>query len=241
MLVDPRYADRLKLDTKVNVRKLRYFFATDLGDMRTAAVTPEMKAVVAKVTTHLEQISGRMCKRARLEGMSQTAKLWRYWMTQEPANFNRLLGNGTQLNGLVELAKKLLGQSDYTMGSLYSLLEEYIPLKGVDKLRALTEQLTQDLNNLLGEDGVLIFPSASSSAGFHYTPLVQIYKFSYFSIFNVLRCPVTQVPVGLDSRGLPLGVQVVAPLFRDRDCIAVAEELERTFGGWTPPFQVERE
>lgn len=45
-----------------------------------------------------------------------------------------------------------------------------------------------------------------------------------------------QVPLGLDSNGLPLGIQAVATRNRDRHCIAVAEELERVFGGWRPPY-----
>lgn len=42
--------------------------------------------------------------------------------------------------------------------------------------------------------------------------------------------------MGLDSKGLPTGIQVVATRNRDRDCIAVAEELEKTFGGWKAPY-----
>lgn len=219
------------------MRKLRYFYCNDLGDILSPAITREMKDVMAKVTGHLEEISGKMCKRTRFEGMQKSAKLWRYWMTQEPANFSNMLGNGKELNGIVELVKMCIGQSDITLASLLSLLQDYLPLKKVKELRETTEQLIEELETLLGEDGVLIFPSTSSAAGFHYSPFFQIYKFSYFSIFNVMRVPVTQVPIGLDSRGLPLGVQVIAPAFRDRDCLAVAEELERAFGGWVPPFK----
>lgn len=222
----------------MNVKKLRYFYCNDLGDCLSPSLTSEMKDVMAKVTGHLEEISGKMCKRTRFEGMKKTAKLWRYWMTQEPANFSKMLGNGRELNGVVELVKMCVGQSDITLASLLSLLQDYLPLKNVDELRAITEQTIKELEDLLGDDGVLIFPSTSSAAGFHLSPFFQIYKFSYFSIFNVMRVPVTQVPIGLDSRGLPLGVQVIAPAFRDRDCIAVAEELERAFGGWTAPFKV---
>jgi len=45
----------------------------------------------------------------------------------------------------------------------------------------------------------------------------------------------TQVPMGLDERGLPLGVQVAAANHNDTLTIAVALELERACGGWTPP------
>ncbi len=47
--------------------------------------------------------------------------------------------------------------------------------------------------------------------------------------------PVTQVPLGLNADGLPLGVQVAAGPGRDHVSIAVAHELERVFGGWVPP------
>lgn len=222
----------------MNVKKLRYFYCNELGDTLVPPLCREMKDLMAKVSEHLSETSGRMCKRVRFEGMKKTSKLFRYWMTQEPANFAHLLNKGRDLNGLVELVKFCLGQSQFTFASILSLLQDYLPLKKVEELRETTKQLQQELETLLGDDGVLIFPSNSSSAGFHFTPFFQPYRFSYYSIFNILRVPCTQVPMGLDSRGLPLGVQVVAPAFRDRDCLAVAGELERAFGGWTPPFKV---
>ena len=50
-----------------------------------------------------------------------------------------------------------------------------------------------------------------------------------------MELPATQVPLGLDAEGLPLGVQVVAGPARDHLSIAVALVLEREFGGWVPP------
>lgn len=47
-----------------------------------------------------------------------------------------------------------------------------------------------------------------------------------------------QVPMGLDSKGLPLGIQIVAARNRDRHCLAVAEELQNAFRGWVPPFKL---
>jgi len=55
------------------------------------------------------------------------------------------------------------------------------------------------------------------------------------ALFNLLGLPVTEVPLGLNEAGLPLGVQVVAGRDRDHVSIAVAAELERAFGGWVPP------
>jgi fatty acid amide hydrolase 2 len=43
------------------------------------------------------------------------------------------------------------------------------------------------------------------------------------------------VPLGLDRRGLPLGVQVASSWGNDHLTLAVARELERALGGWVPP------
>jgi fatty acid amide hydrolase 2 len=53
--------------------------------------------------------------------------------------------------------------------------------------------------------------------------------------FNLLGLPATQVPLGLNRRGLPLGVQVAAAPGNDHLTIAAALELERACGGWVEP------
>jgi amidase len=47
--------------------------------------------------------------------------------------------------------------------------------------------------------------------------------------------PATVAPIGLTQAGLPIGVQIVGPLFGDRTTIAVAEHLERGFPFVPPP------
>jgi fatty acid amide hydrolase 2 len=58
---------------------------------------------------------------------------------------------------------------------------------------------------------------------------------SYTGIFNILGFPVTQCPMGLNKNGLPIGVQVIAAPFNDHLTIAVANEIEKQFGGWVSP------
>ena len=60
------------------------------------------------------------------------------------------------------------------------------------------------------------------------------------ALFNLIGLPVTEVPLGLNEDGLPLGVQVAAGRDRDHVAIAVAVELERAFGGWVPPTRDRR-
>lgn len=40
--------------------------------------------------------------------------------------------------------------------------------------------------------------------------------------------------MGLNSEGLPIGIQVVGNINQDRLTLAVALELEKAFGGWVP-------
>lgn len=140
------------------------------------------------------------------------------------------------MNPLIELAKKLFGQSEYTLASIYSLIDSILPAEKAAKMRKITQELDEEIAELLGEDGVLFYPSTTYTAPFHYAAFIQVYNFHYWSIMNVLQLPATQVPLGLDSEGLPLGIQVVAAKNQDRLCLAVAEELDRKFGGWVAPF-----
>lgn len=54
-----------------------------------------------------------------------------------------------------------------------------------------------------------------------------------------MKLPVTQVPLGLSSEGLPMGIQVVSAPYNDGLTIAVAKHLEKQFGGYVPPFKLE--
>ena len=99
----------------------------------------------------------------------------------------------------------------------------------------MSAKLSEELDNILGDDGVLLYPSHSTPAPYHGQTFIKCCNFSYTSIFNVLGNPVTQVPLGLGSWGVPLGIQVVAAKNKDLNCIAVAEKLEQLFGGWVPP------
>lgn len=98
------------------------------------------------------------------------------------------------------------------------------------------DKLAKELNHILGKNGVLLYPSHPTPAPYHGQPITKLINFSYTAIFNVLGSPVTQVPLGLGSWGVPLGTQVVAGLNQDKNSLAVAQELEKMFGGWVQPI-----
>jgi amidase len=58
--------------------------------------------------------------------------------------------------------------------------------------------------------------------------------FSYSIAMNVTGWPAAVVRCGTSPEGLPIGVQVVAPMWREDVALAVAELLEQELGGWKP-------
>ena len=84
-------------------------------------------------------------------------------------------------------------------------------------------------------DGVLLHPPFPRVAPKHGRTVGRPWMLLPAAAFNLMGLPATQIPLGLNGDGLPLGVQAVAGRDRDHVSIAVAIELERVFGGWVPP------
>jgi len=47
--------------------------------------------------------------------------------------------------------------------------------------------------------------------------------------------PSTVAPIGPSPQGLPVGVQIIGPLYGDLTCVAFAQLIEKRFGGFVPP------
>jgi fatty acid amide hydrolase 2 len=105
------------------------------------------------------------------------------------------------------------------------------------KYAAMGKQLREELVSLIGDNGLLLYPSYPTPAPFHNKPMFTPFHFAYTAILNMMEFPVTQVPLGLNDRGLPLGVQVAALHGNDHMTVAAALELEKAFGGWVPPWE----
>jgi len=57
----------------------------------------------------------------------------------------------------------------------------------------------------------------------------------YASLATPTGLPATTAPLEISETGLPVGVQIIGPLFGDRTTIRFAELLEEQFGGFVPP------
>jgi fatty acid amide hydrolase 2 len=150
----------------------------------------------------------------------------------------QLGGDGPAVRPLPELGRWLLGASEHTLPAIgLALLEKMPALQGEEarRLAALGPALRGQINEALGDRGVLLFPPYTRTAPRHNTPIWFPIQWMYTAVFNAVGLPVTETPLGLDATGVPLGVQVVGAPGGDATTIAVARALEHDFGGWVPP------
>jgi len=138
-----------------------------------------------------------------------------------------------------EFLKFLFGYSEHTIMTIVTgfcsseLPEPNKRIKGI--MNGMRDQLRQQILELLGEDGILIFPSFSTVAPFHNHAVWTPFNFIYNALWNTLGLPVISCPLGLCAQGMPTAVQIVGAPNSERLLVAAAEHLEQGFGGWTPP------
>ncbi|KFM75691.1 Fatty-acid amide hydrolase 2-A, partial [Stegodyphus mimosarum] len=138
----------------------------------------------------------------------------------------------------LELLQWLIGQSRFTFPAIILGLTESTMLGPSDFYSNMVKDLKQELEGILGEDGILLFPTHPTCAPHHYEALFKPFNFAYTGIFNIFGFPVTQCPLGLGREKLPIGVQVIANAYNDRITLAVAVEIEKAFGGWISPSAI---
>ena len=132
----------------------------------------------------------------------------------------------------------LRGRGDHTLPLVFLLigekLSERTPPGRTRKAIEAGRALAAEVEGVIG-DGVLLHPPFPRVAPKHGRTVGRPWMIMPAAVFNLMGLPATQIPLGLNAGGLPLGVQAVAGRDRDHVTIAAALELERVFGGWVPP------
>ena len=182
---------------------------------------------------------GAKVKPAQVQALKRSLDIWASMMqAAADTTFAELMGGGASVPAGRELFRWATGRSRHTLPAIGLALLE----KGASLMPARTErfvskgrELAAELEELIGPNGVMLYPSYTSVAPRHRAPFWPPIDWMYTAVLNVVELPVTQVPLGLNQAGLPLGIQVVATRGNDHVTIAVAQELEKLFGGWRMP------
>ncbi|RWS24825.1 fatty-acid amide hydrolase 2-like protein [Leptotrombidium deliense] len=234
-----------KIDEKVDFKKLKFYYGECSGEAITSPVQNEILNAIHKVVNHFAQNFGCSVRKHQFDEVKHSFDIFRY--TLVACNCPPMSAEMTQHHGEVnlelELIKNLLGLSQHTLPVIIcALLEKYTPKQtngtaDPDYVR-MGRKLNEELTSLLGDEGIYVFPCHPEVAPKHKTTLLKFQNIAYSAIFNMLDVAITQCPVGLNSEGVPVGVQIIAKAYNDHLTLAVAEEIERAFGGWVPPSKI---
>lgn len=201
-------------------------------------VEPALRDAVSRAARILEQRGARI-ERLRPDLLREAIWVWGAMMAaEEGPSYAELVSGDPELSVLRELVKLPFRRSHHTAPVLALILGERLmkrfPKQNNQRLLELGKSIAREIEDKLGDRGVILHPPYSRSAPRHGAPLLRPLDPGFTAIFNVLELPATQVPTGLDSRGLPIGVQVVGARGRDHLCLAVAKALEDELGILTP-------
>lgn len=220
----------------VNIAELTVWSIEDNGFL---SVDPELRAAQRKAADALAKL-GATVKTTSVAKLKDSFEMWSATMSAGNGTpFVSLMGgDGAPINPWTEMVKWSFGRSQHTFPAIAlgigEALEHMLPM-GQKKFLAEAADLRREMTEMLGPKGIFLYPSYTRPAPLHGKPLLRPLDWVYTAVGNVLEMPITQVPLGLGSLGMPLGVQVGAVDGNDAVTIAVAIALENAFGGWIPP------
>ncbi|EDV49972.1 fatty-acid amide hydrolase 2-A [Drosophila erecta] len=239
-------ASKLRLNEPIQLKQIKVQYALGFegfnGWMH-VAVDKDIRNSICRATTHLKTL-GLDVQKAKLPNLKNSMEMALSGITVQDL-MDYLLpdenpeGSGKVRETLWEIVKSLRGHSKYTTNALiFELTRRTGAFMSESKLTQYmmeARELIGEFENLLGDNGVLLFPTLNLPAPRHKWSILSLWGVDYTLLFNVLGLPVTHVPMGLNERGLPVGLSVIGAPNQDRLCLRVAVELERAFGGWKPP------
>jgi fatty acid amide hydrolase 2 len=225
----------------VDLSKLRVFPIEE----STMKPHPSMRDAVRAATRVLEARGARV-QRLKSDVLKRAIWIWAAMMFEEgSASYAELVSGDEHLPVLPELGKLVLGRSRHTTPVLAVIVAQrimkYLPEGRNARLAAAGRELQLELENLLGDDGVILHPPYTQPAPRHGVPLLSPLDGGFTALFNVLELPATVLPTGLDRQGLPLGVQVAAKRGNDHLTLAVASAVEAELGILTPVDPISRQ
>ncbi|XP_017073503.2 fatty-acid amide hydrolase 2-A [Drosophila eugracilis] len=236
---------KLRLNEPVQLSQIRILYSLGfegINGWMHVSVDKDIKDAICRATTHLKSL-GLEVKKAKLPNLENSVEvslsgiagqdLMDYLLEDDHADSSKVRET------LWEIVKSLRGHSSYTTNALvFELTRRTDAFMSKSKLKSYLEETSEligEFKDLLGDNGVLICPTLNLPAPRQKWSLISLWGVDYTLLFNVLGLPVTHVPMGLNDRGLPIGLSVIGAPNQDRLCLRVAVELERAFGGWKPP------
>lgn len=180
------------------MRKLKYYCIKDLqGNLLTSDLSYNTQDAFKRAVQFCEKSLGVEIKELHVPKLKCMVQIWASMMNNgqpKSETFKRLLSNNDDsqsINIYLELVKCLLGmQNKHTLPALSLGLIESIPLQNPKHYIQLGDKIRNELKIILGEDGIILFPSFPVVAPYHQQPvLTNPLDWIYYGTFNALGFP----------------------------------------------------
>lgn len=224
-----------------DLKKLKYYYIQDLnGNPWVSRPSNDCRKTLFNAVRFIENDLAIEVKEIKLKNLKSCFQIWTSIMSNGLENYEwykSFLGKELS-NPFLEFVKSIFGlQKKHTFPLICLVMTGLMKGSNVEYHLSQAQQLKKEVQEILGNDGVLIFPSFPDEIPYHnQTILTNSFDFLYFACLNIFGFPVTQIPMGLNSSGLPTGVQLMANENMDHYTITLAEHFESNFVGWIPPF-----
>jgi fatty acid amide hydrolase 2 len=231
---------KLELFKEIDVSTINYHFMKSDYSGLTERLSPCMSKNLDKIASHFN------AKEVNLSLMKWTLDISMLSMLNMPFDtiYSKPEEGRKPKTAGKEMLKYFTCQSESTLPSVsintLKFAMRQVPAQRKRQLENIKKKLKEDILSLLGNNGLLFYPTFPTSANKHYEIYYRLFDPCYMMIFNTLGLPVTQVHTGFDKDNLPIGIQVVGTPGNDRLSIAVAHEIQKIFGGWLPAEEIDQ-
>lgn len=231
------------MDEPVDIRKIKVFYQYSNNAPITSKVDPQIKSAIDKVIKYFATKYKIVSEEKNIEELKVSAGIWFSDLASSSSSKvpmgDYLMKNYSYCANIREIMKSLVGLSKNTLVVLLTALAVSKPDKTKSEdakhYKVFGDNLKEIVKEMLGDNGIFILPVHPTPAPYHNQTILRPMNFMYTAIINSLGLPATSVPMRLSSDGVPIGIQVIANIDNDRLCLAVAEDLEKEFGGWIEP------
>jgi amidase len=203
----------------VKLKGLRVAYYTDNGAV---SPTPETVATVRAAVAALAE-AGAVIEENRPAEVPPTVGLWRQLLVADGvAWLRRLLDEAGTTETHPLLSDRFLKTEPISCAEFTALLTR------LDRVRSAMLAFMENYD-------AIICPANAFPAMPHGTVFAKGDGYTYTRIYNLTGWPAAVLRAGTSPEGLPIGVQIVARPWREDVVLAIAEQIERTLGGYQRP------
>lgn len=237
-------AARLRLDEPVDLTKIKLFWCEDILDIMANKTQNEILEKIREAKDHFANKYNVVVEKVTFDEFRYGFFLWAVEanVIEAPKIAFYFKDGKEDMNVYKETLKRICKLSEHQLNGIFATyVERVAPAYGTSKhsyLMQKSKKLRQKFNDLIGDNGVLFMPTHPEAAPSHHVTVFKAFNLSYTALTSTLQAPITQCPLGLTKDGLPVGMQIISKQLNDRLTIAVAEELEKVFGGWISPCRI---